>query len=293
MRSPRCSGTLTGAAGTPIATYLASVWADSGFVAETKGIAEGCIALRAGGRSLAGSFPLPPRRAPCGRIADRAPRRLPLHLVPGRRLSRRASCGHTCCAPTASTAAAVRAHPAKTLSSTRSAASPIASTPARAVAARSVEVRRVQRDPALLRAVAAREPVATRRAVESLLNQHIVRLRVSAGGQLLSDVGGPYVLAPVRAPLAPRRAHDRRLRALDPGRRGLWRLTKRLAGPRRAHVHGPGHWSRTASARTPGGCPPSGTYHYRGRTFRVYTLNAESFPSGPLKIDVLIPIPYT
>ena len=28
-----------------------------------------------------------------------------------------------------------------------------------------------------------------------------MRLRVSAGGQLLSDVGGPYVLAPVSAPL--------------------------------------------------------------------------------------------
>src|SRR5664280_3113398 len=63
------------------------------------------------------------------------------------------------------------------------------------------QIRRVQRDAPLLEAVARRDPTATRLAVEALLSQHIVRLRVSAGHTLLSDVGGPYVLAPVSAPL--------------------------------------------------------------------------------------------
>ena len=43
---------------------------------------------------------------------------------------------------------------------------------------------------------------------------------------------------------------------------------------------------------TPGTVPASGTYHHRGRTFRVFTLHAKAFPSGPLRIVVLIPIPY-
>jgi hypothetical protein len=39
--------------------------------------------------------------------------------------------------------------------------------------------------------------------------------------------------------------------------------------------------------------PASGLYHYRGHTFRVFTLDALSFPAGPLRIAVLIPIPYS
>ena len=53
------SGTITGAGGTPIATYLTSVWSDEGFLAESEGVAEGRVALRVGGRSVGGSQALP------------------------------------------------------------------------------------------------------------------------------------------------------------------------------------------------------------------------------------------
>src|SRR5205823_218 len=111
-------GTITGASGAPIARFVTSVWADSGVVAETNGIAESSTVLRAGPHTIAGS------RA-------------------------------------------------------------------------QTQVRRVQRDPALLRGVVARDPEATRLAINNLLTEHIVRLRVSVDGRLLRDVGGPYVLAPV------------------------------------------------------------------------------------------------
>jgi hypothetical protein len=42
----------------------------------------------------------------------------------------------------------------------------------------------------------------------------------------------------------------------------------------------------------PGSVPDSGPYEYRGRSFRVFTIHASAFPSGPLRINVLIPIPY-
>jgi len=42
----------------------------------------------------------------------------------------------------------------------------------------------------------------------------------------------------------------------------------------------------------PGTVPPGGPYHYRGSTFDVFTLHAQAFPSGPLLIRVLVPIPY-
>ena len=43
----------------------------------------------------------------------------------------------------------------------------------------------------------------------------------------------------------------------------------------------------------PGAVPDSGSYTYRGRRFRVFTLHASAFPSGPLRIKVLVPIPYS
>ena len=144
----------------------------------------------------------------------------------------------------------------------------------------------------LLRAVAARDRPATRRAIEHLLHQHVVRLRVSAGGRCCRDVGGPYVLAPVRAPLRLNGRHDRQLELSIQDDEGYKRLAGRLAGLDVLMYMG-SRSSRTASARSPGTVPASGTYHYRGRTFRVYTLHAEAFPSGPLRITVLIPIPYS
>ncbi|MEA2334092.1 MAG: hypothetical protein QOG40_582, partial [Solirubrobacteraceae bacterium] len=43
---------------------------------------------------------------------------------------------------------------------------------------------------------------------------------------------------------------------------------------------------------SPGPIPTSGPVSYRGKRFRAYTFTAEAFPSGPLRITVLIPIPY-
>ena len=43
---------------------------------------------------------------------------------------------------------------------------------------------------------------------------------------------------------------------------------------------------------SPGTVPDSGAYSYRGSSYRVYTLHAHAFPSGPLTIRVLIPVPY-
>ena len=144
-----------------------------------------------------------------------------------------------------------------------------------------------------MRAVAARDPAATRKTIEDLLTQHIVRLRVSdAGGKLLSDVGGPDVLAPVRAPLGlgGRTIGDFVLSIQDD--EGYLRLTRRLVGLKvimrtRAGI------VKNDLGPDPGRVPTSGSFSYRGEHFRVYTFTATAFPSGPLTIQVLVPIPYS
>jgi hypothetical protein len=42
-----------------------------------------------------------------------------------------------------------------------------------------------------------------------------------------------------------------------------------------------------------GEVPASGSYSYHGQSFRVFTVHAKEFPSGPLTIRVLVPMPYS
>ncbi|HXP28527.1 MAG TPA: hypothetical protein VN804_02125, partial [Solirubrobacteraceae bacterium] len=63
------SGTLTDTAGRPLASFVASVWADSGLITETDGIAEATTMLRSEptsgrGVTLAGAFRLPSGKLP-------------------------------------------------------------------------------------------------------------------------------------------------------------------------------------------------------------------------------------
>jgi hypothetical protein len=149
----------------------------------------------------------------------------------------------------------------------------------------------VQSDPALLRAVAARDPQATRVAIGNLLTEHIVRLRVNVGGRLLQDVGGPYVLAPVPGVL---RAGGRTIGTFVlsiQDDEGYLRLVRRLGGMYVLMYMG-NTLVKNSLGPAPGSVPASGPYTYRGRSFRVFTLDATAFPSGPLRVRVLVPIPY-
>jgi hypothetical protein len=44
---------------------------------------------------------------------------------------------------------------------------------------------------------------------------------------------------------------------------------------------------------SPGAIPMSGAVSVRGKSYRAYTFTAQAFPSGPLRITVLIPMPYS
>jgi hypothetical protein len=290
-------GTLTGAGGAPIASYRASVWADSGFLAEAGGISQGLVALRAGrsptgGRSVGGSPALgsgalgrrgaltrahvayqytsfPARAYPSGAV------RVYL-LMPAATIA--LLCGQTSQDTTVNTLR----HVANLIYEGELGRSA------------QLQVRRVQRNHALLEAVAHRQPAATRLAIDALLNEHIVRLRVSAGGRLLSDVGGPYVLAPVHATL---RLGDHTIGSFVlsiQDDEGYLRLAKRLAGLDVLMYMSPNaQLVKNSLGPLPGFVPASGPYSYHGHAFSVFTVNAEEFPSGPLAIRVLVPIPYS
>jgi hypothetical protein len=287
-------GSILGADGAPIASFVASVWADDGFVEETNGVAEGVTALRQDGRSIAGSFALGSGEPPAqGTLAVKG-----------------VAYGYTSFAVDAYPAGGqLRVYLLKSISSIAplcgaTATDTVVNTLSRV--ARLIyageegrhaftQVNRVQHYRPLLNAVASRNPMATRSAIETLLHEHVVRMRASAGGRLLADVGGPYVLAPVHAPL---RLNGRQIGSIElsiQDDEGYKRLAGRLAGLDVLMYMNPAHPQlvKNSLGPSPGTVPVSGQYHYRGRTFRVYTIHAEAFPSGPLRIVVLIPIPYS
>jgi hypothetical protein len=291
------TGRLTSAAGKPIGSYQTSVWADSGLIAEINGIAGAQTVVRSvgstanAGRDIAGAVVLPGGELPAQGTLTRSgtayqfasfaaaayPAGDPLRLYLLR--------------PVASTAALCGASVQETTYNTISHVAHLIYD-GEAGKRTLTQVHRVQRNQPLLRAVARRDPTATRVAVEALLHEHVVRLRVSGGGRLLSDVGGPFVLAPVTAPL---RVGGRTVGSFVMSIQddeGYKRLAQRLAGLDVLMYMGP-RLVKSTLGPSPGAIPTSGPVSYRGKSFRAYTFTGKAFPSGPLRITVLIPIPYS
>jgi hypothetical protein len=284
-------GTLLGSSGKPIGSFVTSVWAIGGLVAETNGIAEGETVLRAGTRKLAGAFELPAGALPARGTLTRGDAAYAYTSFPATSYPNGDALRVYLLRSIASTGSLCGASAEDTVVNT---ISRIARRIYDGEAGRRTlpQIRRVQRNRPLLDAVARRDPAATRRAVQTLLHQHIVRLRVSAGGRLLSDVGGPLVLAPVHAQLrlGGRTIGSFVLSIQDD--EGYKRLAARLVGLDVVMYAG-SRLVKSTVGPSPGTIPTSGSLSYRGRSFRLYSFNAKAFPSGTLRITVLIPLPYS
>jgi hypothetical protein len=146
----------------------------------------------------------------------------------------------------------------------------------------------------LLAAMASGSRAAAVEAVNHLVfsGTHIVRLRVSRGGAVLADVGGPYILAPASGNL---RLHGRSV-----GRYvfsvqddlGYVKLESRFIGAplmlrqgaRRIPLEG---------TIAPGSAtiPDAGPFVYRGSSYEAFSFNAQAFPTGPLRITLLVAAP--
>ena len=146
----------------------------------------------------------------------------------------------------------------------------------------------------LLKAVAGGNRAAIREAVTSLVysHTHVVRLRVTHGSSVLADVGGPYILAPVAGTL---RLHGRSighyvLSVQDDV--GYVKLSTRFIGAPVVMRAG-SHPVPVEGLLTPGpkSIPAHGPVTYRQTRYEAFSFNARAFPSGPLRISLLLPVP--
>jgi hypothetical protein len=149
----------------------------------------------------------------------------------------------------------------------------------------------VERSRAFRTAVSAGNARATRAAIIGFFRSHlhVVRVRVIRRGQLLVDVGGPHVLAPI--PGVVRNAQGQVVAHFLLGIQddlGFTILARAFTGAQTVMREG----SREVMGTLRPGpltIPNRGQVVYQGTTYEAYSFDAEAFPSGPLRISLLYP----
>jgi hypothetical protein len=146
----------------------------------------------------------------------------------------------------------------------------------------------------LLGALESGNSAAVKAAVTSLVfsHTHIVRLRISRGSQLLADVGGPYILAPVSGTL---RAHGRTLGRYSFSVQddlGYVKLVTRFIGAPLVLRTGSGQVPiEGLLSPGPARIPAHGPVVYRQASYEAFSFNASAYPSGRLRVSLLLPVP--
>ncbi len=147
----------------------------------------------------------------------------------------------------------------------------------------------------LLSAVQSGEKAAIQTAVHSLVysHTHIVRLRVSRGSELLADEGGPYILAPVAGTL---RAHGKTIGHFVFSVQddlGYVKLVARFIGASLVLRTNAGNVPvEGLLSPGPASIPDQGPVQYRGTSYQAYSFKAGAYPSGRLRVSLLLPISH-
>jgi hypothetical protein len=147
---------------------------------------------------------------------------------------------------------------------------------------------------AFQQAVAERNTAAIRAAIVGFFAAHIhvVRVRVHAvepsGTQrLLYDLGGPYVLAPVHGTVRSGGREVGRFSFAIQDDAGYVKLVQRFTGADALLRVGSKQVMGTLDPG-PAHVPDRGTVYYEGARYEAYSFVGEAFPSGALRISLLV-----
>jgi hypothetical protein len=158
----------------------------------------------------------------------------------------------------------------------------------------SETLRHVAADPAFRRATALNDKPAMRSAIiDDFFRDHsfhIVRVRVMRGAKLIYDLGGPYVLQPVTGTvLSPDGRTSATFMTAVQDDTGYIKLVHRFTGAAVQLLSPLGKVPGSTLDPGPGEIPDSGAITYRRQRYIVESLTGTAFPSGPLRISLLVP----
>jgi hypothetical protein len=152
----------------------------------------------------------------------------------------------------------------------------------------SAALERVRSDGPLVRAVLAGDARAVRHAIDALLNRHIVRIRISGPRGMLVDVGGPHVLAPAATTMTVAGLPIGRVVLSLQDDLGYVLLAQRLLGVEVVLRQGGTQVMSTAGTPPPS-IPRFGRLHSGGRNYVASSFMGQAFPTGRLRISLLVP----
>jgi len=284
----RAAGVLR-VSGKRIARFVLAVQGDSGYAAVVHGLTGAGVLVRRGPVQLAATLPSAPRSLPAsGQVsfghvsygvssfaADAYPAgREHVYLLAGPKLF------DACAATPAQTVAnvlgplAMRVYAHETTSHSEQTA-----------------VAYIARSPAFTAAVAAGNSAGVRAAIITFFrsHRHIVRVRAVRGARLVDDVGGPYVLAPVAGTLRQDGRIIGRFVAAIQDDAGYVALTHIYTGAQVILRAGDSEVPSSTLQPGPPTIPTLGPVTYRGRVYEAYSFDGQRFPTGQLRISVLVP----
>jgi hypothetical protein len=153
----------------------------------------------------------------------------------------------------------------------------------------SATLRHIENSSAFQRAVAARDAAGVRAAIVGFFGEHIhvVRVRVTTSAGLLEDLGGPYVLAPVHGTVRSGGRVVGRFEMAIQDDAGYLKLAHLFTGAEVLMRTGARQVMGTLSPG-PATVPDRGPVSYGGRAYEAYSFTGEAFPSGPLRLSLLL-----
>ena len=152
-------------------------------------------------------------------------------------------------------------------------------------------VHTVERSGMFRAAIEKHDPLAARAAIVGMFRSHVhvVRVRVYRGSELLVDVGGPYVLAPVTGTVRASSGKPiGRFEIAIQDDMGYLHLAKEFTGAQVLLREGSTQVMGTISPG-PVSMPARGAVSYEGRRYQAFSFEGEAFPSGPLQVSLLFP----
>jgi len=143
----------------------------------------------------------------------------------------------------------------------------------------------------LQRAAVRNDPALARAGIVQLFRNHlhVVRVQVLRGSQLVADVGGVHSIGPIPGPLggpARRVAGHVVLSVQDD--LGLILLIRRFTGADVIIRQG-SRLVRSTIRPGPSDIPDLGQVSYKGHQYEAFSFNAQGFPSGTLRVSLLLP----
>ena len=147
-------------------------------------------------------------------------------------------------------------------------------------------VHRVQSSTALASAIRGASATGARAALQALLLNQIVRVEVLSGGHVLAAAGSGAAMAPVSGSIPGTSATF--ILSVQADHTYL-QVAKQVTGAQILLLGGTRRLDGTIAGPPPASLPISGPASVAGQSFQVFSLNGAVYPSGPLRVAMLVP----